>query len=232
MTFNSDLLTTIDDRVARGQERITAMGTLIDTPVGTDATVIVDGSSTAVAVKVFKTVKCRGGDRVGLVKFGSKWTVVGSFTDHGMRVLVKVTDESFTGTTFFSPVVGLSHELLPNTKYTWFAVLGTLAPVANDIMFKWTYPQSSFSWGQLNQAYTSGAGVGAVTMDTNYRRDGLSTQSSTLFSAGAAADNIVFMGGGFQVGNAGGFLNLYAAQVVSGGTSWVLGGSYVQIQEA
>lgn len=81
--FSADMLRVIDERIASRRDRVTAVGTVasrsaVSTVTALDVTF--DGSSLAVPVKQFGGVKARAGDRVGLVKFGSEWVVVGSFT--------------------------------------------------------------------------------------------------------------------------------------------------------
>lgn len=74
------MLLAIDQRVSVGRERITALGTVASRSLDTNITVTMDGSAFAVPCKIFGDVEAYEGDRVGLVKFGLWWTVVGSFT--------------------------------------------------------------------------------------------------------------------------------------------------------
>jgi hypothetical protein len=80
--IGADLLRAIDERISSRRERVTAVGTVTSrSAVSTVNTldVAMDGSSLALPVKQFAGVLARAGDRVGLVKFGSEWVVVGSF---------------------------------------------------------------------------------------------------------------------------------------------------------
>jgi hypothetical protein len=69
----------IDARVNAGRERTTAVGTLAERTSATRALVLFDGSSVAAPVKMFSAALAEEGDRVGLVKFGSDWVIVGAF---------------------------------------------------------------------------------------------------------------------------------------------------------
>jgi hypothetical protein len=79
MTLNFALLDLVDARVAAGRDRTTIMGTLSERTSATRAMVTFDGSSVAVPVKIFSDVTALEGDRVGLVRFGTDWVVVGTF---------------------------------------------------------------------------------------------------------------------------------------------------------
>jgi len=65
---------------------ITAAGTVATSPsaVSTDPlTVVLDGSAVAVPVKQFRAFPVFPGMRVGLVRIGTDWVVIGSFTNPG-----------------------------------------------------------------------------------------------------------------------------------------------------
>lgn len=81
--FSVDMLRAIDERIAGWRERVTAVGTVTSrsaTRTVNTLDVAFDGSAMSVQVKQFAGVMARAGDRVGLVKFGGEWVVVGSFT--------------------------------------------------------------------------------------------------------------------------------------------------------
>ena len=72
---------------ASGAGLITAAGTVVTSPsaVSTDPlTVVLDGSSVAVPVKQFRAFPVFPSMRVGLVRIGTDWVVIGSFTNPGM----------------------------------------------------------------------------------------------------------------------------------------------------
>src|SRR4051794_39978115 len=78
----------IDSRVDHSQPALTHFGTVAGRSTGSLdadgaywANVIFDGSDgTSVPVKCFATVLILPGDRVGLVKFGADWIIVGNYT--------------------------------------------------------------------------------------------------------------------------------------------------------
>lgn len=81
--FSADMLRTIDQMMASRRDRVTAVGTVTSrSAISTDnrLSVAFDGSSLSVPVKQFAGVMARAGDRVGLLKFGVEWVVVGTFT--------------------------------------------------------------------------------------------------------------------------------------------------------
>lgn len=80
MTWNADWLGLIDDRIRALVQRSSAVGTVSTRPTDTALTVTFDGSTQAVPVKVFGDVDAYPGDRVGLLRFGSDWVVVGTYT--------------------------------------------------------------------------------------------------------------------------------------------------------
>jgi hypothetical protein len=80
MSYNNDLLNFVDDLIAQHRPDEAKMGTIADHPDGTDIVFVVfDGSSLAVPVRTFANVRPRGGDRVGVLKFGADWVVVGVY---------------------------------------------------------------------------------------------------------------------------------------------------------
>lgn len=81
--FSADMLRTVDQMITARRDRITAVGTVSARPATRTAntlSVTFDGSTLAVPVKKFAGVIVRENDRVGLVKFGNEWIVVGSWT--------------------------------------------------------------------------------------------------------------------------------------------------------
>jgi hypothetical protein len=87
MTYNAAWLDLIDQRVRAGQDTTRAMGTVVTyETVAPRCTVTFDGSAQAIPVKMFPDINAIAGDRVGLVKFGTEWVVVGSFTNRPLTV--------------------------------------------------------------------------------------------------------------------------------------------------
>lgn len=78
--FDEALIRMVDARIAAAVRRTVAMGTVVARDeAGTGATVIFDGATTSVPVKVFGHVHTIAGDRVGLQLFNTTWVVVGTF---------------------------------------------------------------------------------------------------------------------------------------------------------
>jgi len=103
MTYPDELLRLIDERAdariaafAGGAAALTGAtsGTINYRTGSTTCMVTLDGSALAVPVKVFGDVEVMEGDRVGLVRIGSEWTVVGTFT---RRRSITMPDETKTG---------------------------------------------------------------------------------------------------------------------------------------
>lgn len=80
MTYNYPALDIIDAQIAKAQDRITAAGTVTSVTSITRAMVVFDGSAVAVPVKVWTNVPLAPDARVGLIRFGSDWVVIGSNT--------------------------------------------------------------------------------------------------------------------------------------------------------
>lgn len=80
MAFNSELLAIINTLIDQKYERLTAVGTVVEW-TATSAMVLFDGDALAVPVKTFRGVVAAPNHRVGLIKFGRDWTIVGSFND-------------------------------------------------------------------------------------------------------------------------------------------------------
>lgn len=78
MALDLDTIQAIDQRVLAMLKQDIQYGTVADRTYDNNALVVFDGSSQAVPVKVFGNVETYAGDRVGLVKFGSYWIVIGS----------------------------------------------------------------------------------------------------------------------------------------------------------
>lgn len=81
MTYDDadDLLRLVEYVVSRVAKAPTDTGTVVEWST-TQALVLFDGSSVAVPVKTFRGVTAAVGHRVGLVKYGSDWTIVGSYS--------------------------------------------------------------------------------------------------------------------------------------------------------
>lgn len=95
MTFPGGLIDVIAHQVDKADERITSGGTVAEvTPASNRAQVQMDGSGLAVPVKVFGDVSCAPGDRVGLLKIGTDWTVIGTYT---RRRNITMPDGAATG---------------------------------------------------------------------------------------------------------------------------------------
>lgn len=80
MTYDDadDLLRLVEYVVSRVAKSPTDTGTVVEWST-TQAMVLFDGSSVAVPVKTFRGVTAAVGHRVGLVKYGNDWAIVGSF---------------------------------------------------------------------------------------------------------------------------------------------------------
>src|SRR4051794_37251256 len=86
--YGTSIVALIDSRVDQAQPRVTHFGTVTDRSTGSLdpngaawATVVFDGSAGAtVEVKCFTSVLVAAGDRVGLVKFGRDWIIVGNYS--------------------------------------------------------------------------------------------------------------------------------------------------------
>lgn len=85
MAYNDDLIRLIDQRVRAASAVTVSMGTIVDRdPAGVTATVMFDGSTVAVPCKIFGWQRVDSGERVGLLKFGSEWLVIGSYDESGL----------------------------------------------------------------------------------------------------------------------------------------------------
>jgi hypothetical protein len=86
--YASSIVALIDTRVDQARQRVTHFGTVTDRATGSldsdgaaGAQVVLDGSAgTAVPVKCFANVIVARGDRVGLVKYGGDWVVMGTYS--------------------------------------------------------------------------------------------------------------------------------------------------------
>lgn len=89
MTLDLALVQAIDQRVAAGEKMLAAMGTVTSwlNTAPSDVMVTFDSTTAAVPCKVFGDVTVAEGDRVGLLRLGRWWTVVGSFTKRWTGVL-------------------------------------------------------------------------------------------------------------------------------------------------
>jgi len=104
--YASSLAAFVDGRIDAAAGRNTHMGTVASrSTTGAYAEVIFDGTSGVPApVKCFEHVLLAPGDRVGMVKFGSDWVIVGNYS---IRALANVFNQylfgtltQITGTTF------------------------------------------------------------------------------------------------------------------------------------
>ena len=79
MVLNAEWLAIVEELISQRLGSLTAVGTVVErTPTG--AMVLFDGSAVAVPVKASSNVACVAGDRVGLAKFGTDWTVISNFS--------------------------------------------------------------------------------------------------------------------------------------------------------
>jgi len=79
-TWDEDLIRLVDQRIAQYSQRRSAVGTCVTREViGWGASVLFDGATTAVPVKVLGHVELQPGMRCTLDKYGSEWLVTGAF---------------------------------------------------------------------------------------------------------------------------------------------------------
>src|SRR6478609_8422663 len=108
MTLNFVMLDLIDARVRAATDRHTAMGTMSERTSATRAMVTFDGSSVAVPVKMFSDVLAMQGDRVGLIRIGTDWVVVGAFSAVEIGTYIDYTDTFGIQGTGSNPTKGTS----------------------------------------------------------------------------------------------------------------------------
>jgi len=103
MTYPDQLIELIDERAdkriaafAKSGAQLTgaSAGTAVYRTGATTCQVTLDGSALAVPVKVFGDVEVLAGDRVGLVRIGTDWTVIGTYT---RRRKITMPDGATTG---------------------------------------------------------------------------------------------------------------------------------------
>jgi hypothetical protein len=103
VTYPEELIRLIDERVAKGVAAFAQSGSQLTGVSGgtinyrtgpTTCMVTLDGSALAVPVKVFGDVEVAEGDRVGLVRIGSDWTVFGTFS---RRRSISMPDDALSG---------------------------------------------------------------------------------------------------------------------------------------
>jgi hypothetical protein len=95
MALAQDMIDLINEQIRASQTQLTSAATVVRRTGATTALVTFDGSALAVPVKVFGDVNIDEGDRVGLVRLGVDWTVVGTFT---RRRSITMPDDATTGT--------------------------------------------------------------------------------------------------------------------------------------
>ena len=87
MVLTFDLLGLVDARIRSNDTARTVMGTVTSDPDNTlQANVQIDGSGLSIPVKVFGNVRLLANDRVGLMRFGSEWVIVGCYTYHSWLI--------------------------------------------------------------------------------------------------------------------------------------------------
>lgn len=79
--YNANSLAVISHMITASKDQITAQGTLTERSAALPGhgMCIIDPSTQAVPVKIFRGTPVRPGDRVCLIKFGSDWVVVDGF---------------------------------------------------------------------------------------------------------------------------------------------------------
>lgn len=80
MAYAQDLVDLIDARIKAALKDVTAVGSVVTRTGNTTASVTFDGSNKATPVKCFGDVNVDQGDRVGMVRLGVDWTIIGTFT--------------------------------------------------------------------------------------------------------------------------------------------------------
>ena len=81
MTLAQNMVAVIDERIVALLDAMeTAAGSVVTRTGNTTAMVTFDGSSLPVPVKCFGDVNVDEGDRVGMVRIGVDWTIIGTFT--------------------------------------------------------------------------------------------------------------------------------------------------------
>ncbi|MFI5833220.1 hypothetical protein ACIA5A_06035 [Micromonospora sp. NPDC051300] len=134
MALNADWLAVVDERIDQKNQRFTAVGTVADWAPPT-VMVQFDGSALAVPVKAFGGISAGVGHRVGLMRFGTDWAVVGSFQSPTRGFIARSIRDSasatFTGTEVIVQSVTFTAEAAANYKVT--AVQSIQSTVANDV---------------------------------------------------------------------------------------------------
>jgi hypothetical protein len=97
--LDTDMVALIDQRIRAAGERTKAQGTCVtrDT-TGPGGTVLFDGSTVAMPVKVLGNVFVQPGDRCVLDKYQTTWVVTGSFSAFGLGEASKVGNGPSTPT--------------------------------------------------------------------------------------------------------------------------------------
>lgn len=84
-TIDQQLINLIDQRIKASSSKDKAIGTCASRDsVGPGGTVLFDGSTVAMPVKVLGTVFVQPGDRCVLDRYGTEWIVTGSFSAFGL----------------------------------------------------------------------------------------------------------------------------------------------------
>lgn len=103
MTLSAEIKAYVDDTIKKSGAVVTASGTVVSSPSyrqGDPLQVTLDGSATAVPVKAYRGFSLLPGMRVGLVKTGSDWSVIGAFVDPtadtSSQLLVEPNPPAFT----------------------------------------------------------------------------------------------------------------------------------------
>jgi hypothetical protein len=80
MAWNADWLALIDSRIDADKDALTAMGTIVERLTTNDALATFDGDAGAVPIKVGANVDAFEGDRVLLLRAGTEWVAVTTFS--------------------------------------------------------------------------------------------------------------------------------------------------------
>ncbi len=172
MSLTADMLTAVDAKLAYAVRAFTATGTIASYNGPNDVLVTFDGDTQAVPAKMFGGVYAVEGDRVGCVKFGTWWTIVGSYT----------------------PIV------VPPVDLVTFAS-GTLSSSASSIVLN-NIPQTATHLRMYVQGRNTNTGTGDTDLrvrlnndsGTNYMRYGLEMSNSSTVTGiftGTATDYVI-----------------------------------------
>lgn len=91
--IEDDLITVMDQRIRAAMKADQLFGTVVTrASAGPAATVQLDGSTVPIPVKCLGHVFCQPQDRVGLIRWGSDWLIVGSYSGPGFGEASRTID--------------------------------------------------------------------------------------------------------------------------------------------